>query len=169
MLKIFAVLAMLTALFATPVHVQAGIDEGEFDIQGWCITGPDFRASDHDDFFNAVTGLVNNGAVLNDPPHVHVDDLIKDGWIPNKEALYGRSFIFSGYWVADGTQRHFRAYVPKSDNALEEVSCEKALNVTSNTKDQYLPEGTDVEMLRQKGLGSDGQTNTEQLRPRGKE
>ena len=171
-MKVFAIMLALMLVFL-PANVSARIEAGEFEIQGWCITGPDPRAdgtAEHHAFDHAVTGLVNAEANKNDPPHVHVDDLINDGWIKSKEELYGRSFIFSGYWVEEEGQNHFRAYVPKDDNALEEVSCEKALQVTADQKDGYLDGGVgDLEMQRQHGLGSDGQTTTEQGRPRGKE
>src|ERR1044072_2215423 len=152
--------ALLLLFISTPVH--ADIHEGEFDIQGWCITGPDNRIGVDPAFNYAVTGKVNPQALAmytQGREHVHLDDLVKDGYIPNIEATYGHSYIFSGYWVKEHGQDHFRAYVPKSDPGLEEVPCEVALAVNSNTKDQYLPEGVDTEMLRQKGLGADGQTN----------
>ncbi len=149
-------------LFAAPV-VHADIEEGEFDIQGWCVSGPDPV------FGDAVVGMHNGDAVVNGRPHIHVSDLIKDGFIPDRAALYGHAFVFSGYWTKDMGADHFHAYVPKSDAGLEEVSCAKALQTNSNTKDQYLPEGVDVEMQRNHGLGSSGQTNTEQGRRRGEE
>jgi len=160
---------MAVALTLVPLTAHADIRQGDFEIQGVCVTGMDPRAGSDLDFEHAITGLHNADANSNDPFHVHLDDLIHDGFLPSAEAAIGHSYIFSVYWVKEGTQTHARAYVTKDDVGLEEVSCETALQVTQNTKDQYLPEGTDVEMLRQKGLGSDGQTTTEQGRPRGKE
>jgi len=164
-----AIALTLGLMLLAPTVARADIHQGDFEIQGWCITGPDPRMGHEPDFDYAVTGMVNGDANLNDPPHVHLDDIITGGFLPNVEASYGHAYIFSGYWVEHMGQKHFRAYVTKDDKGLEEVPCPVALQVTQNTKDQYLPEGTDVEMQRQHGLGSDGQTTTEQGRPRGKE
>lgn len=156
-------LVSLIGLLETVTPVYADIEPGEFDLQGWCISGPDPV------FDDAVTGEHNGDAVVNARPHVHVTDLISGGFISNKEALYGHAFVFSGYWTKESGQDHFHAYVPKSDSGIEEVSCAKALATNSNTKDQYLAEGVDVEMQRSHGLGSSGQTPTEQGKRRGEE
>ncbi len=161
-------LALGLAMLLPPV-AHADVHQGDFEIQGVCVTGMDPRAGSDPDFAMAVTGPHNADANANDPFHVHLDDLVKDGYLPSAQAAIGHAYIFSGYWVEDGTQKHFRAYVPKSDSGLEEVPCPIALQVTQNTKDQYLPEGVDVEMQRNHGLGSSGQTNTEQGRRRGEE
>jgi hypothetical protein len=100
---------------------------------------------------------------------VHLDDLVKDGFIPNAEATYGKGYIFTGYWVEDGHERHFRAYVPKDEPYLEQVDCAKALAITNDTKDGYLLESTDAEKQRQDGMDGEGQTQTERGEPRGKE
>lgn len=168
------VLAFLLALAMPAVPAKADIREGDFEVQGWCITGPDPRMASGDHAFHyAVTGKHNPSATVNgnDRDHIHLDDLIADGNIPNAEATYGHAYIFSGYWAkGEDGQNHFRVYVTKDDFGLEEVSCETALQVTPNTKDQYLPEGTDTEMQREHGFGSDGQTTTEHNKqPRGAE
>jgi hypothetical protein len=171
-MKLLTMIAFL-AMMLVPTTAWADIHPGEFEIQGWCVQGPDPRMGQgNPDFDYAVTGLHNpasSGSVFNDPPHVHVDDLIHDGFIKDPSELYGRAFIFSGYWVEHEGQKHFRAYVPKDDMGLEEVSCETALQVTPDTKDQYLAPSVDTEMQREHGLGSSGQTNTEQGKRRGEE
>lgn len=147
----------------------ADIEDGESEVQGWCITGPDPRAATDPHFQYAVTGQVNEEANKNDPIHVHLDDLVKDGWLVSIADSYGHNYILSVYWVHDEAGNHARAYVPKTDRGLDEVTCAEALQATGDIADQYLPRGADVEMLRQKGLGSSGQTNTEQGRKRGEE
>ncbi len=170
-------LSAFTAFVASSTQsVSADVHQGDFEVQGVCVTGLDPRAATDPDFAMAVTGkdesgnyLFSTDANLNDPPHVHVDDLVKDGFIKSPQELFGHSYIFSGYWVEDGPQKHFRAYVPNGDAGLEEVPCSVALAITQDVKDQYLAPSVDVEMQRNHGLGSSGQTNTEQGRRRGEE
>lgn len=161
--RLFAGLLLACAV-ALPAPVRADIRDGDFEIQGWCVDAVDYV------FDDAVLGRHNPDAVVNgnNHDHVHVNDLIAGGFIPNREALVGHAFVFSGYWATDGG-KHFHAYVPKDDAGLEQVSCPVALQTTNNTKDQYLAEGVDVEMQRNHGLGSSGQTNTEQGKRRGEE
>lgn len=175
-LAIALAISILIALLVYP-QAHADIHPGDFELQGWCITGPDPRMGTDHAFHAAVTGQVNASATINRAPdgadvkHVHLDDLIKDGFIPNVESTYGKSYIFSGYWVEQDGQKHFRAYVPKDEPYLEQVSCEKALSITADTKDGYLDvaPGGDAEQKRQNGMDGEGQTQSEKGEERGKE
>jgi hypothetical protein len=162
---------LLLIVMLVPQSAYADIHPGDSELQGWCITGPDPRKGSDPTFEHAVTGYVSGGALENDPKHIHLDDLIKDGQLTSVEETYGRSFIFAGYWVADGHQTHLHAYLPKSDRALLEVPCYVALGITGDSQDGYLDvaPGGDKEQKRQNGMDGEGQTQSDKGKERGAE
>ncbi len=163
-MKVFFALAfslMLLLPFQSVAH--ADIEEGSYEIQGWCF--------DHMDpvFPDALGGDHNSEAVTNARPHMHMEWLVKDGFIPSAEYMVGKCAVLFSAWVRDENGAlHQMAYVPKTESGLQIVSRHEALNFTDSIVDQYI-EDMDVENARRKGLGSSGSTPTHQGHRRGAE
>jgi hypothetical protein len=168
LLSFLCMLGMLVSVIGflqTVQPVHADIREGDFEVQGWCVTGPDPV------FDDAVAIETNPDALHNDRKHGHVGDLIKDGFIPNRESLYGRGMVIPIYWTENQDGKHANAYVPTSDKSMgiHFTDCLSATTIPATVVNEYLAPSIDQEAQRQKGLGSSGQTNSEQGKRRGEE
>lgn len=163
LLCFLGVLASLWGFQESVLTAHADIRDGDYDVQSICVSGPDPV------FDDAVTGLHQRDVVRNARFHIHVRDLINDGVISHRDELYGRSFIFSGYWVSDENKaQHFQAYIPKK-HALEEVTCAEAMQFSAEARKREYVEDMDFEKATNDGLGSSGSTPTHQGHRRGSE
>ena len=115
-MKRFLALFMSAILIFTPTSANAEIREATYEIQGVCFDRFD-RVFD-----DALEIRVNEGAVTNARPHMHVPWLIQDGFIADRGELLGKCAIAFSQWVkgADGNM-HQMMYVPKGHTNIEFV------------------------------------------------
>jgi hypothetical protein len=178
------IFALLAFLVVHPIPVYAAENLPEYAEYAVCITGSDPRAqTDPEHFQGAARGFAPApGVVTNAIPHWHLQDIARDLEVPVADLVAelaadynerGQCALLNFYRSDDAGGTHHNAYFPYAQGAgtkaIPIMSVNKAAEAIGDGNTEYLQQSVDQEMQRNHGLGSSGQTPSEQGKRRGEE
>lgn len=181
--RILVALLALSTLFLPQVALAAE-NLPEYAEYAVCITGPDPRAQTNPEHFSgsALGFVLQKDIVTNAIPHWHFQDAARDLGVPVQELVKtladeynqkGNCSLWNFYRSDDEGGTHHNAFFPYGAGATPKMitlmPLQKAAEFATGESREYIPESMNTEQAAEKGMVGNGQTTSDQQKPRGKE